>query len=68
MNNLVIVSFPAKAESLEDLKDLLKAALPDTRNFSGCLKVYTFKSLTRTRNSINGITKGTRTRSRACFR
>ena len=42
MNNLVIVSFPAKAESLEDLKDLLKAALPDTRNFSGCLKVSTY--------------------------
>ena len=34
MNNLVIVSFPAKSETLDDLKELLKAALPDTRNHS----------------------------------
>ena len=42
MNNLVIVSFPAKAETLDDLKELLKAALPDTRNFSGCISVSTY--------------------------
>ena len=42
MKNLVIVSFPAKAESLETLKEAMRRALPDTRSFDGCLSVITF--------------------------
>ena len=42
MKNLVIVSFPAKAETLDQLKELLKAALPDTRSFAGCISVSTY--------------------------
>ena len=42
MKNLVIVSFPAKSESLEKLKEAMKRALPDTRSFEGCLSVNTF--------------------------
>lgn len=42
MKNLVIVSFPAKAERLDQLKELLTAALPDTRNFAGCISVSTY--------------------------
>ena len=42
MKNLVIVSFPAKLESLEKLKEAMKRALPDTRSFEGCLSVNTF--------------------------
>ena len=42
MKNLVIVSFPAKSESLETLKEAMKRALPDTRSFEGCLSVNTF--------------------------
>jgi len=42
MKNLVIVSFPAKAETLETLKDAMRSALPDTRNYEGCLSVNTF--------------------------
>ena len=42
MKNLVIVSFPAKAESLEKLKEAMRRALPDTRSFDGCLSVNTF--------------------------
>ena len=42
MKNLVIVSFPAKAESLETLKELMRRALPDTRSFDGCISVNTF--------------------------
>ena len=42
MKNLVIVSFPAKAESLETLKEAMRRALPDTRSFEGCLSVSTF--------------------------
>ena len=34
MKNLVIVSFPAKEGMLENLKETLKAALPDTRSVS----------------------------------
>ena len=33
MKNLVIVSFPAKPDCLEDLKNSMKEALPDTRNY-----------------------------------
>ena len=42
MKNLVIVSFPAKAENLEELKESMRAALPDTRSFDGCLSVETY--------------------------
>ena len=42
MINLVIVSFPATAESLEKLKEAMRRALPDTRSFDGCLSVNTF--------------------------
>ena len=42
MKNLVIVSFPAKSESLETLKKAMKRALPDTRSFEGCISVNTF--------------------------
>ena len=42
MKNLVIVSFPAKLETINDLKETLKSALPDTRNFDGCISVKTF--------------------------
>lgn len=42
MKNLVIVSFPAKSESLETLKEAMKRALPDTRSFEGCLSVDTY--------------------------
>ena len=42
MKNLVIVSFPAKPETLETLKESMRRALPDTRNFEGCLSVNTF--------------------------
>ena len=42
MKNLVIVSFPAKAENLEELKDSMRAALPATRSFDGCLSVDTY--------------------------
>lgn len=42
MNNLVIVSFPAKEETLNNLKELLKVALPETRAFDGCISVNTY--------------------------
>ena len=42
MKNLVIVSFPAKEGMLDDLKETLKAALPDTRSFDGCISVDTY--------------------------
>ena len=42
MKNLVIVSFPAKEGMLEDLKETLKTALPDTRSFDGCISVDTY--------------------------
>tara|TARA_Y100001970_G_scaffold259536_1_gene340621 strand:- start:538 stop:843 length:306 start_codon:yes stop_codon:yes gene_type:complete len=42
MKNLVIVSFPAKDGMMDDLKDTLKSALPDTRSFDGCISVNTF--------------------------
>ena len=42
MKNLVIVSFPAKEGMLEDLKETLKAALPETRSFDGCISVDTY--------------------------
>ena len=42
MKNLVIVSFPAKEESLETLKEAMRRALPETRSFDGCHSVNTF--------------------------
>jgi len=42
MKNLVIVSFPAKEGMLDDLKETLKASLPDTRSFDGCISVDTY--------------------------
>jgi quinol monooxygenase YgiN len=42
MKNLVIVSFPAKEGMLENLKMSMKEALPDTRNFDGCISVDTY--------------------------
>ena len=42
MKNLVIVSFPAKPETLETLKESMRRALPDTRTFEGCLSVNTY--------------------------
>ena len=42
MKNLVIVSFPAKEGKLENLKETLKAALPDTRSIDGCISVVTY--------------------------
>ena len=42
MKNLVIVSFPAKKGMLENLKQSMKEALPDTRNFDGCISVDTY--------------------------
>ena len=42
MKNLVIVSFPAKEGMLDNLKETLKLALPETRTFDGCISVVTF--------------------------
>ena len=42
MENLVIVSFPAKPEMLETLKDAMKNALPETRAYDGCISVDTY--------------------------
>ena len=42
MKNLVIVSFPAKADMLETLKEAMKSALPDTRSYDGCISVDTY--------------------------
>tara|TARA_B100001175_G_scaffold284001_1_gene264137 strand:- start:1023 stop:1328 length:306 start_codon:yes stop_codon:yes gene_type:complete len=42
MKNLVIVSFPAKTDTLETLKASMKSALPDTRKFDGCISVSTY--------------------------
>ena len=42
MKNLVIVSFPAKEGMMNDLKEMLKNALPDTRSFDGCISVDTY--------------------------
>ncbi len=42
MENLVIVSFPAKPEMLDTLKDAMKKALPETRAYDGCISVDTY--------------------------
>ena len=43
MKNLVIVSFPAKEGMMDNLKETLKVALPETRNFDGCISVETYE-------------------------
>ena len=42
MKNLVIVSFPAKEGMMDNLKEILKVALPETRSFDGCISVETY--------------------------
>ena len=42
MKNLVIVSFPAKEGMMDNLKETLKVALPETRSFDGCISVETY--------------------------
>ena len=42
MKNLVIVSFPAKEGMMNNLKETLKEALPETRSFDGCISVETY--------------------------
>ena len=42
MKNLVIGSFPSKEGMMNDLKEMLKNALPDTRSFDGCISVDTY--------------------------
>jgi len=42
MKNLVIVSFPAKEGMMDNLKETLKVALPETRSFDGCISVDTY--------------------------
>ena len=42
MKNLVIVSFPAKEEKLDILKNAMKDALPETRAYDGCISVDTY--------------------------
>jgi len=51
--NLVIVSFPAKVETLDQLKKLLVAALPDTRSFDGYISVRQF--IEESSNTIHPI-------------
>ena len=53
MKNLVIVSFPAKTESLDLLKQSMKDALPDTRAYPGCISVDTY--LEESTNTIHLI-------------
>ena len=53
MKNLVIVSFPAKTETLGLLKQSMKDALPDTRAYPGCISVDTF--LEESTNTIHLI-------------
>ena len=42
MENLVIVSFPAKAGKMDVLKNAMKDALPETRAYDGCISVDTY--------------------------
>ena len=53
MKNLVIVSFPAKADMLETLKEAMKSALPDTRSYDGCISVDTY--IEKSTNTIHLI-------------
>ena len=40
MKNLVIVSFPAKEEKLDILKNAMKDALPETRAYDGLSLIH----------------------------
>ena len=42
MDTLVIAEFPAMSGKLEELEALLRAALPDTRAFDGCISIVTY--------------------------
>ena len=53
MKNLVIVSFPAKPEMLESLKESMRGALPDTRKYEGCISVDTY--IEKSTNTIHLI-------------
>ena len=53
MKNLVIVSFPAKTETLGLLKQSMKDALPDTRAYPGCISVDTYLEESTSTNSFN---------------
>lgn len=42
MKTLTIAEFPAKNGKLEELEETLRAALPDTRAFDGCISIQTY--------------------------
>lgn len=42
MKTLIIAEFPAMKGKLEELEALLRAALPDTRAFDGCISIETY--------------------------
>lgn len=42
MKTLAIAEFPAKRGKLEELEASLRAALPDTRSFDGCISIETY--------------------------
>ena len=42
MNNLVLASFPAQAGKLDELKNLFRALLGDTRAFDGCISIEVY--------------------------
>lgn len=42
MKTLVIAEFPAKNGKLGELEAALRAALPDTRAFDGCISIQTY--------------------------
>ena len=42
MNNLVLATFPAQAGKLEELKNLFREALVDTRAFDGCISIEVY--------------------------
>lgn len=42
MNNLVLATFPAQAGKLENLKNLFREKLVETRAFEGCLSIEVY--------------------------
>lgn len=42
MKTLAIAEFPARAGKFEELEAILRAALPDTRAFDGCISIQTY--------------------------
>ena len=42
MNNLVLATFPAQTGKLEELKNLFREALVDTRAFDGCISIEVY--------------------------